>query len=73
MSRDSNLATILPMDSKPANSYKDGGDEEVEIAKIEIDFAINGFCVTFLYIDGTYDKEIHESMDQVLESIKQSV
>ena len=67
---------ILPLVSSESNdgpSFKDGDGDgpDTDLERVEIDFATNGYVVTFYSDDGLIEKTIFDNFDEVLTAIRE--
>lgn len=68
---ETNLAEIFPEDQDEGPADKDGHDNEPpNLQRVEIDVAVNGYSVCFMYDDGSEERYVQEDFDDVLKLIR---
>lgn len=64
-----NAIRILGPSADTGFKDEDGGDD-TGLSQVIVDFAVNGYCVTYFYEDGTDLKQIYENFDDMMNDIR---
>lgn len=61
---------VVPKSPSTDDRHKDEDDEPPMVSTALIETALNGFMITVTYEDGTEEKSVHPSVDEVLEVLR---